>query len=292
MQRRSARRVTARARSSAPEAGVAPGRMKPSGMVTDCSRSAMSASSLSTCSWPVCANDALESGLVASSAPSEYRPRCSSSQIERTRGWRLSDFARPTALDASSMVPYASMRGSSLRARPPPRSPVEPSSPDPASSSIFFLRGGTSRLLEDPAQFVQLPGDASRFLDHISERDNLDIAVAPDWNHPAPAGDDQLDSRDSEARGPDAVGRRGRSATLQVPEHGATRLNSGLALDIAGKEVADSPFGKPGVPESVLLCLAAGLRLALRDLRAFSDDDDAEQLAFPAPAIKVSDDLL
>src|SRR5258708_26499615 len=108
--------------------------------------------------------------------------------MERTRGWRVSDFARPTALEASSMVPYASIRGSSLRARPPPRSPVEPSSPDPASSTILFLRGATPRLLEDPAHFVKLPADATRFPDHLGEGHNLDVPVAPDSTHPPRPG--------------------------------------------------------------------------------------------------------
>src|SRR5260370_971217 len=197
------------------------------------------------------------------------------------RGWRASAFQRPPAPEASSVVPYASVRGSSLRAGPPPRSPVEPSSPDPASSSILFLRGATSRLLEDPAQFVKLPGDATRFPDHVGEGHNLDVPVAPDWNHPALAGADHLDSRHSEARGPDAVGRRRRSASLQMPEHRHAGLKSRLPLDIPGEQAADSPLDKPHVPESVLLGLAPALRLELWDLRALRDHDDAEELAFP-----------
>src|SRR5260370_39664310 len=136
--------------------------------------------------------------------------------MERTRSCGLRDFASPTALDASSTVPYASIRGSSLLARPPPSSPVEPSSPDPASSSIFFLRDGTSRLLEDPAQFVKLPGNATRFLHHVGQRHNLDVAITPDRDHPALPRDDQLDPGHPQTGRPDPVRLRGRSASLQV----------------------------------------------------------------------------
>src|SRR5260370_42682178 len=115
------------------------------------------------------------------------------------------------------MVPSAWIPVPPLRARPPPRSPVEPPSPDPASSSILFLRGATSRLLEDPAQFVELPGDATRFPDHVGEGHNLDVPVAPDCNHPALAGDDQLDRGHSDARGPDAGGPRLRAPSLPTP---------------------------------------------------------------------------
>src|SRR6266481_9372369 len=176
-------------------------------------------------------------------------------------------------------------------ARPPPSSPVEPSSPDPASSSIFFLRDGTSRLLEDPAQFVKLPGNATRFLDHVGQRHNLDVAITPDRDHPALPRDDQLDGGHPETGRPDPVRRRGRSASLEVPEDRHAGLEAGLALDVAGEQIADSTLGEPDVAEGVLLGLPTGLGLQLWDLRALRDDDDAEQLAFTPAPVEVGDDL-
>ncbi|TMD06756.1 MAG: PilZ domain-containing protein [Chloroflexi bacterium] len=69
--------------------------------------------------------------------------------------------ARPTALEASSTAPAASIRGSSLRARPPPSRPVVPSSPPPATAIIPFLRRGTRSTLARPgsgAATVSGPG--------------------------------------------------------------------------------------------------------------------------------------
>ena len=54
----------------APEAGVEPGRMKPAGMATELSSSAITSSNRSTAAAFVVAKEAFEDGLVASSAPS------------------------------------------------------------------------------------------------------------------------------------------------------------------------------------------------------------------------------
>src|SRR5436309_15976266 len=126
--------------------------------------------------------------------------------MELTLACDVSERARPTALDASSTVPKASTRGSSFRARPPPSRPVVPSPPVPASSSIRFLRARAgSCLLEDLAEVVQLLGHAPCFLDHLGQGDHLDVAIAPDRDHPALAADDQLDRRDAKPGRPDAV---------------------------------------------------------------------------------------
>src|ERR1700730_3507217 len=126
------------------------------------------------------------------------------------------------------------MRGSSLLARPPPSKPVEPSSPVPASSSIFFLREGMWALLEDPAEVVKLLRYSTRFPDHIRERNHLDVPVATDRNHAALDGDDQLHGCDSVACLPDPVRRARRASALQVPENRDPGFESGLAFDIAG----------------------------------------------------------
>src|SRR5205807_7934902 len=100
---------------------------------------------------------------------------------EETRACLVSARARPRALDASSTVPKASIRGSSLAARPPPSKPVMPSSPVPDSSSIGFLRArGPDVLLEDLAEVVQLLGHAPCLLDHFGQGHHLDVAVATD----------------------------------------------------------------------------------------------------------------
>src|SRR5258708_37763870 len=71
-----------------------------------------------------------------------------------------------------------------------------------------------------------------------------------------------------------------------------SRLKSCLALDVPGEPVADASLREADVAEGVLLALAGGLRFQLRDLRAFRDDDDAEQLAFSPASVQVCDDLV
>src|SRR6266487_1182675 len=121
-----------------------------------------------------------------------------------TRAWELRARASPRALDASSTVPNASIRTSSLGTRPPPSNPVVPSSPVPESSSIG-LRREEPFLAEDLAEPVQLLRHAPGFLDHLGQGYDLDIAVAADGADAAPAFDDQLDSGDPQARRPDPV---------------------------------------------------------------------------------------
>src|SRR5207302_3424855 len=195
----------ARARSSAPDAGVPPGKMKPPGITASDSSSLIICSRRWIWAGPVVTNVLSASGLVPSSAPTAYRPRCSSSQIEVTRACEVRARARPSALEASSTVPNASMRGSSLGERPPPKRPVVPSSPVPESSSIGLRRGFSD---EDLRELVELLGHAPLLLDHLGERDHLDVAVAPDRDHAALALDDQLHGRDPESSGPDPVDRR------------------------------------------------------------------------------------
>src|SRR5438093_8936990 len=180
------------------------------------------------------------------------------------------------------------MRGSSLGERPPPSSPVVPSSPVPESSSIGLRRGFSD---EDLRELVQLLRHAPLLLDHLGERNHLDVAVAPDRDHAAFALDDQLDRGDPESRGPDPVDRRWRPAALKVTEHGDPRLEAGVTLDGAGEDVADSSLRQPDVTERILLRLAPKLSLLLRDARPLGDHDDAEELALSAPAVEVRDDL-
>src|SRR5260370_32313789 len=68
-----------------------------------------------------------------------------------------------------------------------------------------------------------------------------------------------------------------------------SRLESCLALDVSGEQVADASLREADVAEGVLLALAGGLRFQLGDLRAFRDDDDAEQLAFSPASVQVGD---
>src|SRR2546423_13951558 len=97
-----------------------------------------------------------------------------------TRTCEVSARARPRALDASSIVPKASIRGSSLETRPPPSSPVVPSSPVPDSSSIGLCREGFVFFDEDPGELVQLLWHATGRLDHLGDGHHPDVAVAPD----------------------------------------------------------------------------------------------------------------
>src|SRR2546430_6927918 len=76
-----------------------------------------------------------------------------------------------------------------------------------------------------------------------------------------------------------------------MPEHGHPRLETGLALDPAREQVAESALREPDVAECVLLLLAAHLSFQLGDVGAFRDDDDAEELALAATAIEVGDHL-
>src|ERR1700756_4493752 len=110
--------------------------------------------------------------------------------------------ARPSALEASSTVPNASIRGSSFAERPPPSRPVVPSSPVPARSSIRLRRARD--LLEDFAEVVQLLRHAPRLFDHLGQWHDLDVAVAPDWYDAALALDDQLDRGHPEPRRPES----------------------------------------------------------------------------------------
>src|SRR5690349_18487568 len=181
------------------------------------------------------------------------------------------------------------MRGSSFAERPPPSRPVVPSSPVPARSSIRFLR--TRALFEDLAEVVQLLGHAPRLFDHLGQGHDLDVAVAPDRNHAALALDDELDRGHAKPRRPEAVHGRWRSTALKVPKDGDARLESRLVLDPAREQVADASLCEPDVTEGILLRLAAHLALELRDVGTLGDDDDAEQLAFTAPAIEMRDNV-
>src|SRR5258708_12734318 len=99
--------------------------------------------------------------------------------MERTRACFVSDLASPSALEASSTVPNASMRGSSLAARPPPSKPVLPSSPVPASSSILFFRvAGTRRLPAYSVHVLHLLRHPPRFFHHVRTRSNLAAPLA------------------------------------------------------------------------------------------------------------------
>src|SRR5690348_5488237 len=209
--------------------------------------------------------------------------------METTRACEDSARASPSALEASSTVPNASMRGSSFGERPPPSKPVVPSSPVPARSSIGFRRARD--LFEDFAEVVQLLRHAPCLFDHVGQGHDLDVAVAPDRYHAALALDDELDGGDAEPRRPESVHRRRRSATLQVTKDRDAGLESGLAFDAAREQVADATLRQPDVTEGILLGLAAQLSLELRDVGALGDDDDAEQLAFAAPAVQVRDDV-
>src|SRR5437773_5088637 len=209
--------------------------------------------------------------------------------MARTRPWDVSARASPSALDASSTVPNASIRGSSFGARPPPRRPVVPSSPVPDRSSIRFRRGPL--LDEDPGELVQLLGHAAGLLDDLGDGHDLDVPVAPDRDHAALALDDQLHRGDAEPGRPDPVHRRRRAAALEVSEHGHPSFETGLVLDRARKNVADAALGEPDVAEGILFRISALLPLELGNMRAFGDDDDAEQLALPAPAIEMGDHL-
>src|SRR5258708_14846494 len=212
--------------------------------------------------------------------------------MERTRACFVSDLASPSALEASSTVPNASMRGSSLAARPPPSKPVLPSSPVPASSSILFLRvAGTRRLPKDSVEVVQLLRHPPGFFDHVRDWYNLDVAIAPDRDDPTLAADDQLDSRDSEAGRPYAIDRAGRTAALEMPEHGDSCFNTGVPVDAAGEHVADAALGQPDVAERIFRSLPLRVFLELWNVRTLGDDDDAEQLALASPAVEVSDHL-
>src|SRR5258708_30863716 len=96
--------------------------------------------------------------------------------------------ARPSALEASSIVPKASIRGSSLAARPPPSSPVVPSSPVPDSSSIGLWRApGPALLPADLSEGAQLPWHAVGFLYHFVQRHPPHPAAAPARDPPPPA---------------------------------------------------------------------------------------------------------
>src|SRR5260370_23311119 len=108
--------------------------------------------------------------------------------MEETGGCVARGRARPSALEASSIVPKASMRGSSLAVRPPPSSPVVPSSPVPDSSSIGLWRApGPAFFLEDLAEGVQLLGHPMGFLYHFGPRHHLHTPVSPERDHPPPA---------------------------------------------------------------------------------------------------------
>ena len=74
-------------------------------------------------------------------------------------------------------------------------------------------------------------------------------------------------------------------------EHGDAGLEARLALDRAGKDVTDAALGEPHVPKCILLRLAAELAVELGYASPLRNDDDAEQLAFAAPAIKVRDHI-
>src|SRR5207248_8472873 len=196
-----------------------------------------------------------------------------------TRACEVSARARPRALDASSIVPKASIRGSSFETRPPPSSPVVPSSPVPESSSIGLCRDGLVFLDEDLGELVQLLGHAPSLLDDLGDRHHLDVAVAPDRDHAALALHDELDGRHAKTGRPDPVDRRRRAATLQVAEDRHPGLETGIPLHRAGEDVANAALGETGMPERVLLGFPALLSLQLGDAGPFRDDDDAEELA-------------
>src|SRR2546427_8098288 len=103
--------------------------------------------------------------------------------MARTRPWDVSARASPSALDASSTVPNASIRGSSLGARPPPRRPVVPSSPVPDSSSILLRRDRVS-FDEDLRELVQLLGHAPPLFCHFRERDGPAVALCAGPGYP------------------------------------------------------------------------------------------------------------
>src|SRR4029077_20755850 len=132
---------------------------------------------------------------------------------------------------------------------------------------------------------VELLRHPPRFLDDLREGDHLDVAVSTDRYHPAPAGRDQLHRLDAEAGGPEPVRRRGRAAALEMPEHGHPRLESSLALDAAGQQVADAALREPDMTERVLLGLASRLAVELRDVGALGHHDDAEQLPVATAAV-------
>src|SRR5438874_8346918 len=182
------------------------------------------------------------------------------------------------------MVPNASMRGSSLRARPPPRSPVVPSSPEAVSSSIRFLRG--TLLSEDPAELVEILWHAPGLGDHVDQRHDLHAAVAPDRDDPALPRHDQVGRAGAEPRGPDAIGRRRRPAALEVAEHGHPRLEAGLPLEAAGEEVAHAPLGAAHMAEGGGFALTR-VGLDAGDADPLGHDDDAEQPAVAAALVEV-----
>src|SRR5262245_47302078 len=133
--------------------------------------------------------------------------------MSATRACLVSARARPSALEASSTVPKASTLTSSFATRPPPSRPVVPSSPVPERSSRRLRRGAAREALlaEDLVELVELLGHPAAALDNFCQRHDLDVAVAPDRDHPAIALDDQLDGGHAKSCGPDAVDRRRRA---------------------------------------------------------------------------------
>src|SRR2546422_6479755 len=152
----------------------------------------------------------------------------------------------------------------------------------PPRSTLFPY---TTLFRSDLAELVQLLRHAPGFLDHLGQGYYLDIAVAADGDDAALAFDDQLNGGDPQARCPDPVDGRGRTAPLKVAEHGHAGLEACLALDRARQQIADAALGQPDVAERILLRLAAGLALQLGDARALGDHDDAEELAFATPPV-------
>src|SRR4051794_23873881 len=149
--RRSARRVTVRAISSEALTRVSPGTTNSVGSVIAASVSARVAPRASTIASltrvvPSCCRSRAP-GVVASSAPttnsSRWRRRIVSARLPKLCDSTpyccfipSSARASPSAATASSTVPYASVRRSSLRTRSPPkRRPVVPSSPLPVATT-------------------------------------------------------------------------------------------------------------------------------------------------------------
>src|SRR5260370_42539239 len=76
-----------------------------------------------------------------------------------------------------------------------------------------------------------------------------------------------------------------------MAERGNPRLEAGLSLDHARQRVAYPALGELDVAERICLPGSTGLLLELRDVGAFGDHDDAEELAFPAAPVEMPDDV-
>src|SRR5260370_39874265 len=108
-------------------------------------------------------------------------------------------------------------------------------------------------LLEDGGEGVKVLGDAPRLADDVGERNDLHLAVAPDWDDAAPPGRDQLHRMHAESRRPDPICGRRRTSTLEVTKHRHPGLEARFVLDPPRHRIADAALAELHVPERVPL---------------------------------------